>query len=606
MSQEGGVSLSRDGFVRAFGKRWAFDGAYEPRIVLADGSEIPFSSAQSVERKALRTGLGDGYSVRYGGFAGYGDLCFETRVLLDPTTGFVNCTFVPLEMGDLRVRGVEWPGPLAADEPGSYAVLNTMQGQLLPTDWPQAIGAKLPFEGQMGSEAAYMPWWGEITGQGGYLCYVRASWDSAYSVDHPAGGPTRVRVRHLPSLGCMGYARTATYAFVPAGSDYVTLCKLYRRIAEEEGRVRTLREKAAQNPNVERLIGCCVMHADGKTHVSPGSSYYDAEHPEKNDRLIPFAHWAERIERLHAMGVDKLYLHLDGWGQPGYDNQHPDYLPACEEAGGWAGLKALSDKMEALGYLFGLHDQYRDYYLDAASYDPDNAVQLADGTVFEMARWAGGRQNYLCASLAPDYVRRNFEQLFAHGVRLRAAYLDVFTCNEPDECANPRHRMSRRECLAWRCRCFDYLSAHGIAPSSEEVNDWAMRSLVFCHWAPYYQETAIPVPLFNLVYHDCVIIPWVMGGEQWGIPQGTSGFLHALLSGGMAYMGEALEGEALEENIRQWRTLSGLQRRVAMEQMVNHEFLTDDRSVQRTTFSDGTQVTVNFGDGAYTVSYPQA
>ena len=34
-----------------------------------------------------------------------------------------------------------------------------------------------------------------------------------------------------------------------------------------------------------------------------------------------------------------LYLHLDGWAQPGYDNQHPDYLPACKEAGGWEDMK---------------------------------------------------------------------------------------------------------------------------------------------------------------------------------------------------------------------------------------------------------------------------
>ena len=46
---------------------------------------------------------------------------------------------------------------------------------------------------------------------------------------------------------------------------------------------------------------------------------------------------------LHELGVKKLYMHLDGWGQPGYDNQHPDYTPACKEAGGWEGMKSLVD-----------------------------------------------------------------------------------------------------------------------------------------------------------------------------------------------------------------------------------------------------------------------
>lgn len=599
------VREDRAGHFAQEGRRWRFDASFEPRIVLRDGEEIPFCRAGSIRRAPLRTGLGEGESAVYTAFEGRPGLAFETRILVNAATGFADCTFVPLDMAGLEIREVRWPGPLTADEKGSYAVLNTMQGQLLPADWPKAVGEKLPFDGQMCSEAAYMPWWGEITPEGGYLCYVRQSWDAAYTISHPAGGPTRIFVRHLPSLGEMRYARTVTYCFVPAGSDYVSLCRLYRRIAEEEGRVRTLREKAAYNPNVERLVGCCVMHVEGKNHITEGSAFYDREHPEKNDRLTPFSHWTERVKRLKEMGVEQLYLHLDGWGQPGYDNQHPDYLPPCREAGGWEGMRELSDTMQRLGYLFGIHDQYRDYYLDAATYDPDNAAKSADGTIFEMCRWAGGRQNYLCASLAPAYVRRNFSQLFAHGIHLEGAYLDVFTCNELDECANPHHPMTRRECIDARNQCFHYLSAHQITPSSEEVNDWAMDAQVFCHWAPYLEGCAVPVPLFNLVYHDCVLIPWMMAGDTWGIPEGTSGFLHALLNGGMGYLDGHLEGDGLAENIRQWRTIRELQQHVAMEKMEAHEFLGTDGTRQRTTFSDGTQVTVDFAAGTYEIRYPE-
>ena len=67
------------------------------------------------------------------------------------------------------------------------------------------------------------------------------------------------------------------------------------------------------------------------------------------------------MRELKSLGVDKLYLHLDGWAEPGYDNNHPDYLPACTEAGGWEGMKELSDTMKELGFMFGIHDQYRDF-----------------------------------------------------------------------------------------------------------------------------------------------------------------------------------------------------------------------------------------------------
>ena len=77
------------------------------------------------------------------------------------------------------------------------------------------------------------------------------------------------------------------------------------------------------------------------------------------------------MKELHELGAGKLYLHLDGWAEPGYDNKHPDYTPACEEAGGWKDMKELADTMQKQGDLFGIHDQYRDYYFAAESFDAD-------------------------------------------------------------------------------------------------------------------------------------------------------------------------------------------------------------------------------------------
>ena len=67
----------------------------------------------------------------------------------------------------------------------------------------------------------------------------------------------------------------------------------------------------------------------------------------------------QQIREIHDLGVEKVYLHLDGWADPGYDNQHPDYTPACQAAGGWEDMKSLVDTMHDFGYKFGIHDQYR-------------------------------------------------------------------------------------------------------------------------------------------------------------------------------------------------------------------------------------------------------
>ena len=56
---------------------------------------------------------------------------------------------------------------------------------------------------------------------------------------------------------------------------------------------------------------------------------------------------------------------------------------------------------------------------------------------------------------------------------------------EMDECFNPEHLMTRKECMEYRRACFQYMINRGIIPSSEECSDWAMRELVFSHYGPY-------------------------------------------------------------------------------------------------------------------------
>ncbi|MBQ9306813.1 MAG: hypothetical protein IJ229_02710, partial [Clostridia bacterium] len=82
-------------------------------------------------------------------------------------------------------------------------------------------------------------------------------------------------------------------------------------------------------------------------------------------------------------------------------------------------------------------------------------------------------------------------------------------------------------------------------------------------------------------------------------------FLQCLLNGGMGYLSDTLQGEALEENIRQHKIISELQSHVGYEKMTGHRFLNEDRTQQETVFSDGTVVTVDFAAGTYTLHYPE-
>ncbi len=601
-------------------RSWQQDPAFAPHILLKNGSRLFFSQAGSICHRHYDSGVGTGILTSCEEFHtpdGPLPFSFSTLIWIESATGFVRFELIPGN-DDCEFASIHWPAPFSFQSPrwDAVTVMPVMQGLLIPNLWENEVRT-LPFHGQFCSADAYMPWFGQIEDNEGYLAICEQPWDAGYQIDHPAGGPgTRVGLYYLPSLGRLSCRRIAQFRFF-ASCDYNALCKAYRTYVKETGLFTTLAEKSARNPLTDSLIGCAIVHKGIKTHVSPGTLYYDSEHPERNDQVIPFRTRAQEIRRYHDMGLRRLYLHLDGWGGPGYDNRHPDYLPACSEAGGWEAMKELSDTIKDCGYLFGLHDQYRDYYMDAPSFDPEFACRATDGSIPDMTRWAGGRQSYLCATQAPYYVKRNFEEVLRHGIRLDASYLDVFTCNEGDECANPRHRMSRRECFERRSACFSYLWSKGILPSSEECGDWAMRELVFCHYGPYdfmlakpgTPRRGIPVPLFNLVYHDCMILPWPMDR----LPGTEDYMLYALLNGGAAYVDkdgaypgcdgafdEARE-RRLEEEISRWQVVASLQERVAKCELVRHELLDTRGRRQKSTFSDGTTVTVDLDKGTYEI-----
>lgn len=602
------------------GDSWNWGEGFRPRMECEEGT-IYFADAKQISHEEWKTGIGHGILSHFEGFELNGadaGIAFDTIVWIEEVSGDVFFEWVPLSTETVKVKSVYWPGYLEFDEKKDswYTLLNWQQGLLVPNTWKTAVD-KVVFDGFMGTAGAYMPWFGQVKDRAGYIAICEQPWNAAYYTEHPAEGPyTHVGIRWEPSLGKMDYRRVMKYSFVK-DCDYNDLCKIYRNYVIEKGRFKSLAEKAVKTPSIDQLIGSAFLHKGIKTQVMTNSDFYDAENPDKNNHLTPFSVRTEEIKKFHELGVEKLYLHLDGWAEPGYDNQHPDYLPACEKAGGWKAMKELSDTMHECGYLFGIHDQYRDYYYAAKTFDENFATRLADGTIPSHARWAGGPQTYLCATQAPFYVKRNFTEIMDNGIKLDCAYLDVFTCNEGDECSHPWHKMTRRECYEYRNACFEYLLSKGILPSSEEVNDWAIPSLVFCHYAPYdfmldrpgSPKKGIPVPLFNLVYHDCLIEPWMMDK----VSEEEDYMLYAVLNGGAPYLvrdgayqntdGSFAGGVeiSIEDQIKRCKVVSDLHEKVAKCEMVRHEMVDGNPEVQRTTFADGTVVTVDFQAQTYQI-----
>ena len=318
-------SFSRDGAT------WSGCDGIEPQLTREDRS-FSFAGAATVTHERIETGTGVGVRSVFAGFAG-ADYAFETYIWIERSSGDVLCEWVPLrECGaEPRIDRVLWPAPLSFDHADAHDVtlITHEQGVMIPNNWPTEVGTDaVSFGGRFETAGGYMPWFAQLRSDGhAYIAICETPWNAGYDIDHPAGGPyTHVGMWFEPSLGRMDYRRVVRYRLLDH-ADHTAVCKTYRAYVNERGRLRTLAEKAARNPSVRDLLGRSWVHVGIKTKVQPDSSFYDPAQPGKNDSLVTFAQRERQMRTLHEMGAGRLYLHLDGWAQPGYDNGHPDYLP---------------------------------------------------------------------------------------------------------------------------------------------------------------------------------------------------------------------------------------------------------------------------------------
>lgn len=555
----------------------------------------------------VQTGISHGIDAIYTGLhatAGtpYAALVIHTNVSFDNDTG--DLRFFIRVQGDEydAVETLFFPGAVEYDaaEGEGYTVLSQGQGLLYFAGQKIQMG-----NGYIFSRDSYLPLYAQTRLGGGYLAIFETPYDAQFQPVGPRGDWLQPMWR--PSMGRIRYPRCVLYRFFDREEklDYVRVAKEYRAYVRTNGTMVTLQEKFVCNPNAQYMIGAPLIHFDIVHNYKPNSRVRPEGAPMHS--CVPFAVRAKELRALHDRGLQKAYIHTDGWGVMGYDNQHPDIFPVSEEAGGADGMRDLSDTCRALGYRFGVHDQYRDYYLDAKSFSYDNAVVSPNGQCPWECMWEGGEQVFLCATKAPAYVRRNYREFARLGIGIDGAYLDVFSVADLDECVHPDHPMTREECAMYRRQCIRYLNQNHIISASEEVSEFLVPDLILCHWAPYTAvgleefDRRVPVPLFNLVYHDCIIIPWCgLGTMVAGQTDEYSyewGYLHALLNAGTFYV----KTDATEKELSDLKPLMALHEKVGMLEMTDHTFIDGDYAVQQTTFADGTRVQVNYRDNTYSI-----
>jgi len=587
----------------------------EFHLRLADAGKIAIEPFDAAFKTGLKITLGQfqGNGQVRGGFPL--DLKLYLTVCLEGQDEDLSLDIAAAE-GEAVVRQLDWPKQLDPSDAFDLTVLSNRWGTLLPRHWPKEYSPirAMTKEGRIDAadgsvvesnliESWSMSWWGFQKGESAMMVLIETPDDAAYKFRHPAGGPTVIGPRWRARLGRFGYPRSARLIFFAKG-NYVTMAKRYRRHVMNTGQFVSLRDKITRAPLVKELIGTPHTRLHTLTNYRPGGFRYDPANKAKNFHVITFDQQAERVRNWKARGIDRLYVCLAGWPYRGYDRQHPDELPPAPEAGGWDGLKRFAETLHELNYLFVLHDQYRDYYTDAPSFQEQFAIheesmvrpprvfpgsrfgQTKVGYIPYMDHWDGGVMSYLSPRFQLGNLEKNYRLMFEHGIRPQGAYLDVFGYVPPDQDFNPEHPSTRTDSMQARAACFRWVHNNLGLVGTEAAADWVIPYVDFGSANPG-RGRAIPVPLYQLVYHDAIVTPAAGGAGE--------GNLVGLLYGCAPTIGG--RAEVTEEAITAARRMATLHARIGLLEMTNHEFLDRNYRIERTTFSDGTTVTVDFDAG---------
>ena len=503
-------------------------------------------------------------------------------------------TLVLSAQGDLK-RPLRYPHPFVTDT-GTYLVVPMNEGISYPVDDP-AVETRMLIA--YGGHGICMPFWGVTDGQRGQMAILETPDDTAIQIAR-TDGKLCIAPRWEGQKGQFAYARKLRYVFLSEGG-HVAMCKRYRSYAKQAGLLKTLEEKRTANPNVDLLIGAVNVW------------YWE------KDAL-------EIVRDMKSRGIDRIL-----WS----NRADPETIQA---------MNAMA------GVLTSRYDIYQDLMdpnvvkeqLRGVHPDWTQAAWPTDIMIDEKGDWRKGWEvrgkdgkmypcGVLCDRQAIKYAgERVPAELTTHPYRCR--FIDTTTASPWRECYSPNHPMTRGDSRHWKMELLRYMSQDmHLVTGSETGHDAAVP---FVHYfegmlslGPYRVPDAgrqmqriwdeVPervakyqlgheyrLPLWELVYHDCVVAQWYWGDYNNKLPAlwNKRDLFNVLYGTPPMFM---LSRQFWEQNkdrfAQSYKNTCPVVRAVGYSEMTAHRFLTKDRSVQQTRFANGVVVTVNFGEQPFTL-----
>ncbi len=443
-----------------------------------------------------------------------------------------------------------------------------------------------------GGHGLCMSFWGNTNLQSSLMAIVETPDDARVDIPR-VDGLLCLAPQWEPQKGVFGPSRRIRYVAQTDGG-YVAVAKRYRQYAQQAGRWKSLAQKRDENPHVDRLIGAVNVWCWDQ----PGPTLCEEMQQAGIDRILWSSHSSpEQIKRMNEMGVltSRYDIYQDVMDPANFDEigyQHPDWTTQA-----WP----------------------RDLVLE-----PDGS--WTKGWVVEGKNGQRFPCGVLCDRLAVNYARQRIPQeLASHPYRCR--FIDTTTASPWRECYSPDHPMTRSESRQYRMELLDYVSGTmGLVTGSETGHDAAVPYVHYFEGmlslGPYRVDDAgrdmlrvveqVPpqiatfqtghyyrLPLWELVYHDCVVAQWYWGDYNNKLPAvwDRRDLFNALYGTPPMFMfNRKIWDQNRDRFVQSYQAAAAVARATGYSEMLDHRWLSADHSVQQTTFADGTKVTVNFGD----------
>jgi hypothetical protein len=398
-----------------------------------------------------------------------------------------------------------------------------------------------------------------------------------------------------PSFGEFRYQRVLRFAFFDKGG-HVAVCKRYRDYAKKIGLFKPFTEKVKTNPNIDLLLGAVNIW------------YWD------KDKI-------KLVKEMKELGFDRIL-----WS-----------------GGGNAEEITELNKIEHV--LTSRYDIYQDI-MDPAQFDKvwvhgdwtteawSHDINWAEPNGNWRKGWAVDQKDktqpriscaVICDAKAVPYARKRISKEL-ETKPYTARFIDTTVAAPWFECYHPDHPMTRSDSRRHKMELLKLIGDLGLVCGSETGHD---ASVPFCDFyegmlslGPYrvhesgrnmiqlidevppqiehFQvNPALRLPLWELVYHDCVVAQWYWGDYNNKLPKvwRKRDLLNALYGTPPMYM---FTQNNWNENklhfAESYKTAAGTARITAYAEMTDHRILSPDRLVQQSVFSNGITATVNFGE----------